>query len=79
MRNEQVCVTQRGAAETMALRTTTMERPDPGHAVVRVEAAGVSYGDVLLRRGVIPGGPKPPYVPGYDIAGVVVTSAKERM
>jgi NADPH:quinone reductase-like Zn-dependent oxidoreductase len=36
-----------------------------------VEAAGVSFGDILLRIGVIPGGPKPPFTPGYDIVGVV--------
>jgi NADPH:quinone reductase-like Zn-dependent oxidoreductase len=36
-----------------------------------VQAAGVSFGDVLQRVGMIPGGPKPPYTPGYDLTGVV--------
>jgi len=45
--------------------------PPPGQARIRVEAAGVSYGDLLFQRGVVPGGPKPPFTPGCDITGVV--------
>jgi NADPH:quinone reductase-like Zn-dependent oxidoreductase len=55
----------------MELRTADLGRPPPGEATVRVQAAGVSQGDILLREGVIVGGPKPPFVPGYDIAGVI--------
>ncbi len=45
--------------------------PAPGQVRVRVEAAGVSLGDLFFQRGVVPGGPKPPYVPGCDLTGVV--------
>jgi NADPH:quinone reductase-like Zn-dependent oxidoreductase len=55
----------------LELRTSEAGEPGPGEALVRVEAAGVSYGDILLRLGVIPGSPKPPFTPGFDIAGVV--------
>ena len=58
-------------SDTMQARETELGPPAAGEAVVRVEAAGVSYGDILLRKGVIPGSPKPPFVPGYDFAGVV--------
>jgi NADPH:quinone reductase-like Zn-dependent oxidoreductase len=47
------------------------EVPGAGDVLVRVQAAGVSFGDILLRAGVIPVGPKPPYTPGYDVTGVV--------
>jgi NADPH:quinone reductase-like Zn-dependent oxidoreductase len=39
---------------------------------IRVLAAGVSFTDAQLRAGTyIPGGPKPPFTPGYEVVGVV--------
>ncbi|WP_395298614.1 zinc-binding dehydrogenase [Kitasatospora hibisci] len=39
---------------------------------VRVLAAGVSFTDAQLRAGTyIPGAPKPPFTPGYELVGVV--------
>jgi len=46
-------------------------QPRPGEVRVRVRAAGVAFADVLMREGMYPGTPKPPFTPGYDIAGVV--------
>jgi NADPH:quinone reductase len=71
MQTTQVYAVNRDRADCVEVRTTELPAPPPGHARVRVEAAGVSYGDLLLQRGVIPGGPKPPNVPGYELAGVV--------
>jgi NADPH:quinone reductase-like Zn-dependent oxidoreductase len=67
----QISVTAKGGLETMRPATVELAEPGPGEALVRVDAAGVSYGDLLLRLGVIPGGPKPPFTPGFDVAGVV--------
>ena len=52
-----------------------VEMPDPeperDYVRLRVEAAGVNYADVMQRQGLYPGGPKPPYTPGLEAAGVV--------
>ncbi|MDQ3577017.1 MAG: medium chain dehydrogenase/reductase family protein [Actinomycetota bacterium] len=71
MHSRHLSVTRTGGPETLELRTEKVGEPGPGEALVRVQAAGVSYGDILLRLGVIPGSPKPPFTPGFDIAGVV--------
>lgn len=72
MRSRYVHATRRGGPGVLAVREREMAvLPAPGEALVRVAAAGVSYGDILLRVGVIPGGPKPPFTPGFEIAGVV--------
>ncbi len=56
-------------------RLTVVEEPEPepalGEVRVRTVAAGVSYPDLLIREGTYPGGPKPPFTPGYDLVGVV--------
>jgi len=46
--------------------------PQPGEVLIRVEAAGVSFGDVAQRSGVFfAGAPKMLYTPGYDVVGTV--------
>lgn len=71
MQTTQVYAVSRDTANCLQVRTEELADPPAGHARVRVEAAGVSYGDLLFQRGVIPGGPKPPFVPGCDLTGVV--------
>ncbi|WP_018681523.1 zinc-binding dehydrogenase [Actinokineospora enzanensis] len=67
----QVHTRNQDATDFLAVRETELPEPGPGEATVRIEAAGVSYGDLLQQRGVIPGTPKPPYVPGFDLVGKV--------
>jgi NADPH:quinone reductase-like Zn-dependent oxidoreductase len=49
--------------------------PDPqakaGEVLIRVKAIGINFADLLQRMGLYPGTPKPPFVPGLEIAGVV--------
>ena len=45
----------------------------------RVLAAGVSFTDAQLRAGTyLPGAPKPPFTPGYELVGVVEELGPER-
>jgi NADPH:quinone reductase len=47
-------------------------RPQRGEVLVKVLAAGVSFTDSQLRAGTyLPGAPKPPFTPGYELVGVV--------
>ena len=52
-----------------------VELPDPepqaGQVRIRVEACGLNYADVMQREGLYPNGPKPPFIPGAEAAGVV--------
>jgi NADPH2:quinone reductase len=59
--------------EVDQLELVAMPDPEPqaGQVRIRVEAAGLNYADVMQREGVYPGGPKPPYIPGFEAAGVV--------
>jgi len=49
--------------------------PDPqakaGEVLIRVKAIGVNFADLLQRMGLYPATPKPPFIPGLEIAGVV--------
>ncbi len=56
----------------LQIRTRAVAPPAAGQALVRVEAAGVSFAEQGMRRGRYPGQPKFPFVPGYDLVGTVV-------
>jgi len=45
--------------------------PKPGEVRLRVEACGLNYADVMQREGLYPNGPKPPFIPGVEAAGIV--------
>jgi len=71
MRNRRVVIARKGGPEAMALVEEDLTDPGPGEVQVRVLASGVAFGDVLKRRGLVPGMPHHPYTPGYDLVGVV--------
>ncbi|MFI0939362.1 zinc-binding dehydrogenase [Streptomyces sp. NPDC021020] len=70
-----VQVRECGAPEVLRVVDVDDPRPAAGEVVVAVEAAGVIYGDVIVRSG---GYPFPlPYVPGLEVGGRVVAVGPE--
>ncbi|WP_049927056.1 quinone oxidoreductase family protein [Halopiger goleimassiliensis] len=55
------------------LEVVETDRPEPraGEVRIEVEAAGINFADIMQRRGVYPGGPDAPYVPGMEAAGTI--------
>lgn len=60
-----------GGPEVLELIEEEVPEPGPGEARVRVLAAGVAFADLQMREGTYPGGPRPPFTPGYDVVGTV--------
>jgi len=63
-----------GEPETLQVRTRTLPEPEAGQVVVRVAATGVSFAEQQMRRGKYYDQPRFPFVPGYDLVGVVERS-----
>lgn len=70
-RNRRIIVPRYGGPDVMTVIEEPLPEPGPGEVRVRVLVAGVGYPDVLIREGTYPGGPKPPFTPGYEFIGVV--------
>ena len=69
---KRVVVDHFGGPEVLKVVEEDDPRPGPGEVRVRVLAAGVSFTDAQLRAGTyLPGAPKPPFTPGYELVGVV--------
>ncbi len=54
------------------LQNHTLDGPGAGQVLIQVEASGISFAEQSMRRGRYPGQPAFPFVPGYDLVGVVV-------
>jgi NADPH2:quinone reductase len=66
-------VTELGGPEVLKLAEREDPAPGPGQVVVRVRAANVNPTDLGARAGAGRGVPDPPFVLGWDLAGVVAS------
>jgi NADPH:quinone reductase-like Zn-dependent oxidoreductase len=57
----------------LQVRTSAVPAPAAGQVVIRMEATGVSFAEQQMRRGRYYDQPPFPFVPGYDLVGVVET------
>ncbi|MDR7277348.1 medium chain dehydrogenase/reductase family protein [Catenuloplanes atrovinosus] len=56
----------------LQVRHRPMPEPAAGHALLRMDATGVSFAEQQMRRGKYYDQPAFPFVPGYDVVGTVV-------
>jgi NADPH2:quinone reductase len=62
-------ITRYGGPEVLEVRTAPDPQPKPAQVVVRVEAAGLNFADIMAAQGGYPGTPEPPLVAGREFAG----------
>jgi NADPH:quinone reductase-like Zn-dependent oxidoreductase len=60
-----------GQPEVFEVQQVPDPQPKASEALIRVKAIGINFADLLQRMGLYPGSPKPPFIPGLEIAGVV--------
>lgn len=66
-----VMLTQKGGPEVLQVVELPLAQPGAGELRIRVAAAGVGATDVMMLSGVYQFAPKIPFVPGYEVVGVV--------
>ena len=67
----EIVMPHEGGAEVLRIERRELRGLEPGQAMVRVEAAGVSFAEVQMLRGRYFNQRKFPFVPGYDLVGTV--------
>src|SRR5215470_18251 len=60
-----------GGPEVLRSMEIADPQPGPGEAIVRTRAIGLNFADVYRRRGTYHLAGSPPYVLGYEAAGVI--------
>lgn len=71
MKYKSVVVTKRGGPEVLQLTENDLRPPAAGQARIRVLATSVGRTDINYRYGYSPFSPNVPFVPGYEIMGIV--------
>lgn len=69
-------VTTLGGPSAIGVEEVPEPTLEPGHVLVDVHEAGVSFPDVLMSRGLYQMRPELPFVPGAECAGVVREAAE---
>lgn len=66
-----IVVHEFGNPEVMRLEEVEDPKPGIGEVVIKIHAVGVNPVDTYIRSGLYPVGPRLPYTPGMDGAGIV--------
>src|SRR6185436_16215814 len=67
-------IRQHGSLDTPKVETLPDPQPGPDDALVEVHAASVNFPDLLTIEGTYQNLPPTPFVPGKDLAGVVLAA-----
>jgi NADPH:quinone reductase-like Zn-dependent oxidoreductase len=60
-----------GGPEVLKIVDVPAQELPPNGVRIAVRAAGVNFADLMMRMGMYPEAPKPPFVPGYEVSGQV--------
>ena len=71
VRYKRVVIGRLGGPEVLEVREEELPEPGLGEVRVRILATGVSLPDLMMREGVHPEKPLPPFTLGWDLVGVV--------
>ena len=71
MKHMRIVVTKYGGPDVLEVIEEECPQPRAGEVRVKVLAAGVSLPDIMMREGIHPEKPRPPFTPGWDLVGVV--------
>jgi len=67
----QVIIPRYGPPDIFVVREAADPVPGAGEIRIAVRASGVNFADVMARIGIYPDAPPPPFVVGYEVAGIV--------
>ncbi|HEX2131559.1 MAG TPA: NADPH:quinone oxidoreductase family protein [Actinophytocola sp.] len=64
----------KGPQDMHVVSDAAVPNPGQGEVLIRVTAAGVNFADISRAYGTFLGGPRPPYLAGFEAAGEVVAA-----
>ncbi|MFC1562052.1 zinc-binding alcohol dehydrogenase family protein [candidate division KSB1 bacterium] len=64
-------ITKHGGPKVLVPADVPVPELNEDQLLINVKAAGINFADILSRQGLYADAPRPPFTPGYEIAGVV--------
>jgi NADPH2:quinone reductase len=72
-------ISRLGGPEVLEIRVVPDPNAGVGQALVRVEAGGVNFADIMTAHGGYPGAPQPPIIAGREFCGILESDGKRVM
>jgi NADPH2:quinone reductase len=72
-------ISRLGDPEVLEVRAVPEPASAPGQELVKVEAAGINFADIMSAQGGYPGTPKPPLVAGREFCGTRLSDGQRVM
>jgi synaptic vesicle membrane protein VAT-1 len=70
--HREIRIEKYGDAAKLVLRDQRAElQPKPEEVLIDVKYSGVNFADIQMRMGLYPDAPPRPFVPGYEVSGIV--------
>jgi len=69
---EQIQISKHGAPNVLSVINKPSHSLGKNEIRIQVSACGVNFADLMMRMGLYPEAPKPPFTPGYEIAGTII-------
>ena len=69
-------VTQFGNSEQIHFLESADPAVSDGQLLIEIQSAGINFSDIMARLGVYPAIPRPPFRPGFEVAGRVTSIGK---
>ena len=68
---QQITIEKFGPPQALVLRERPADPVGEDDVAIRVKYSGINFADIQMRLGFYPDAPKKPFVPGYEVSGVV--------
>ncbi len=75
--HREIVIAKYGPAQTLQMKDQSPSPPAAGEVKIDVRFSGINFADIQMRLGFYPDAPKKPFVPGYELSGVVSAVGKD--
>lgn len=65
-----IVISRLGGPEVLEVQSVSAPVPAAGQELIRVEAGGINFADIMTAKGGYPGSPNPPLVAGREFCGI---------
>src|SRR6187397_2982587 len=73
---QEIVIEKYGPARALTLRERAADPVGPDQVAIAVKYSGINFADIQMRLGFYPDAPKKPFVPGYEVSGVITAIGK---
>jgi 2-desacetyl-2-hydroxyethyl bacteriochlorophyllide A dehydrogenase len=71
MTRQYIAIEKYGPSGALQLREGTVRSPNDDEVAIDVAYSGINFADIMMRLGFYPDAPKRPFIPGYEVSGLV--------